>query len=80
MLFLALRNANIQFGAKKLIQRSYTPAKALPTTSQMELINKKEVAKAAIDRNSETFIMYRSALDIANSLIYLFQTAQIVVL
>ncbi len=78
--FLALRNADVQFGAKKLTWRSYTPAKALPTTSWMELIDKRKVAKAAMDRNSETFVVHMSALDIVKLLIKLFRAAQIVAL
>ena len=32
--------------------------KTLPTTSQVELIDKKEFAKAALDKNLETFVVY----------------------
>ena len=40
--FLTLSNADVQFLEKKLTWRSYTTAKALPTTKQVELIDKKE--------------------------------------
>ncbi len=44
MLFLALSNTDFQFGAKKLIWRSYTAAKVLSTTSHVKLIGKREFA------------------------------------
>ena len=47
--FLTLSNANIQFAEKKLTWRSYTAAEALSTIKRVELINKKEFAKAALD-------------------------------
>ena len=56
--FLTLSNANVQFVEKKLTWRSYTTAKALPTIKQVELINKKEFAKAALDKKSETFVVH----------------------
>ena len=51
MPFLTLSNADIQFAEKELIWRSYTAAEALPTTKRVEIINKKEFAKAALDEN-----------------------------
>ncbi len=47
-------------------------AEALLTTSRMELIDKKEFAKVAMDKNSETFVMHMLVLDIAVSLIHSF--------
>ena len=61
--FLALRNADIQFGAERLTWRSYTTAEALPTARRVELIDKHEFAKAALDENSETFVVYVAALE-----------------
>ena len=58
ILFLTLSNADVQFVEKELIWRSYTTAKALPTIKQVELIDKKEFAKAALDKNSETFVVH----------------------
>ena len=52
MPFLTLNNANIRFAEKELTWRSYTAAEALPTTKRVELIDKKEFAKAALDRES----------------------------
>ena len=64
MPFLSLSHANVEFTElEKLTSRSYTAAKALPTTSRVELINKREFAKAALYRNSETFVVYVSALE-----------------
>ena len=63
MPFLTLSNSDIQFAEKKLTWRSYTAAEALPTTKRVELINKKEFAKAALDEESETFVVHVAALE-----------------
>lgn len=67
---------------KKLTSRSYTAAKALPTTKQIELINKKEFAKAVLDVESKTFIVYVLVLKslLSRFLIYPDRLAQIVFL
>ena len=62
MPFLTLSNAEIQFAKKELTWRSYTAAEALPTTKRIELINKKEFAKAVLDEESETFMVHVTAL------------------
>ena len=49
MPFLIFSNADIQFVEKKLTWRSYTIIEALPTIKWIELINKKEFTKAALD-------------------------------
>ena len=64
ILFLTLSNANIQFVEKKLTWRSYTTAKALPTTKLVKLINKKEFAKMALDGNSKTFFIHVASLNL----------------
>ena len=42
---------------KKLIWRSYTATKALPTTKQIKIIDEKEFAKMALDENVKAFII-----------------------
>ena len=80
MLFLALSNADVEFiKLAKLIWRFYTAAKALPTTSRIKLIDKREFTKVALDENSETFVIYVAALE-AEPLIHLSETAQIATL
>ena len=64
MPFLTLSNADIQFAEKKLTWRSYTAAEALPTTKRVELIDKREFAKAVLDKEFETFVVYIIALKI----------------
>ena len=64
MLFLTLSNADVQFVEKELTWRSYTIAKALPTTKRVELIDKKEFAKAALDKNFETFVIHIASLNL----------------
>ncbi len=66
MSFLSLGNADVEFAElEKLTWRTYTAAEALPPIHQVELIDKEEFAKVAIDENSETFVMHMSALDVA---------------
>ena len=58
MLFLTLSHTIVQFVKKKLTWRSYITTKTLPTTKWIELIDKKEFAKAVLDENSKTFVVY----------------------
>ena len=64
MPFLTLNNADIQFVEKELTWRSYTTAKALPTTKRVKFIDKKEFAKAALDENSKTFVVYVTSFNL----------------
>lgn len=41
---------------------------ALPTTSQVEFINKQEFAKTTLDENSEIFVIYVAALEVATTM------------
>ncbi len=64
MPFLSLSNADVKFAEQgKLTWRLYTTAEALPTTSRVELIDKREFAKAALDENSETFVVHVAVLE-----------------
>ena len=74
MPFLTLSNADVQFVKKELTWRSYITAKALPTIKRVELIDKKEFAKVALDENSKTFVVYVASLDLR---IHLDKEAQI---
>ena len=68
MSFLTLSNADVWFVEKKLTWRSYTTAEALPTIKRVELINKKEFAKAALDENSETFVVHVAFLSLVSGI------------
>ena len=50
---------------KKLTWKFYTTAKALSTTKQVKFINKKEFAKAVLDKNPENFVIYVAFLYLA---------------
>ena len=63
MPFLTLSNADVQFIDNKLTCRSYATAETLPTTKQVELFNKKEFAKAALDENSKTFVIHIASVN-----------------
>ena len=77
MLFLTLCNADVQFVEKELTWRSYTTAEALPTTKQVELINKKKFAKAALDEDFEIFVIHVASFNLIPRL-HLDKAAQIV--
>ena len=80
MPFLALSNADVEFtGLGKLTWRSYTATGALPTTSRVELINKREFAKVVLDENSKTFVVHVAILATEAS-IHPSRTAQIAAL
>ena len=68
MPFLTLNNADIQFAKKELTWRTYTTEDALPTTRRVKLINKKKFAKAALDENIETFVVYVSSLNLGSKM------------
>ena len=61
MPFLALSNTDIQFDTESFTWRSYSIAKALPTTRRVELIDKHDFIKGALDKNSEIFVVYVAA-------------------
>ncbi len=78
IIFLTLSNVDFQFDTKKLTWRSYTAVEALPTTSWVEFINKKEFVKAALDRNSETIMVHVATLEIPTLMsIHLSRTLQV---
>lgn len=75
--FLGFDNADIRFvEIRKLTWSFYTFVKALPTINWVKFIEKTEFTKVALDKNSETFVIYVIALT-AETLIHLLQVAQI---
>lgn len=81
MSFLAFSNVVIEFiELRKRTWRFYTIAKALPTTNKINLIDKGEFTKTAMDKNSKMFVIYVSALEVNENAIHLSHVAQIAVL
>lgn len=66
--FVSLRNANMTFGAKKFIWRSYITTQVLFTAKKVELINKHEFVKVAQDRNPILFWFTLSLEELQNKL------------
>lgn len=68
MLFLFFSNVDIKFSKQpeKLIWRSYIVIEILPITRWVKLINEKIFAKAALDGDSETFVVYVIFLEASN--------------
>ena len=62
MLFLTLSGADVNFSGRKLRWKTYTVKEALPTTRRVELVGKKEFAAAALDPESETFVVHVASL------------------
>ena len=77
MPFLTLSNADIKFAQKELTWRSYTTAEALPTTKRVEIIDRKEFAKAALDENVEAFVVHVTSLSLNSMPIHPAREAQI---
>ena len=79
MFFFSFNNANIKFAElEKLTWKTYIAAEALPTTNSVKFINKKEFAKAALDKNPETFIVHIAILKMPTTMpIYLSKTSQV---
>lgn len=72
---------DFQFGAEKLIWKTYTIVEVLPTTSRVELMDKKEFAQVALRGNFEIFVVHVVALKVPAGLpVHLLQTAQITTL
>ena len=79
MSFLFLNNADVEFAELgKLIWKTCTTIVALPTTSQVELIDKKEFAGAALNQNSKTFVVHVTVLEVPTAIfIYPSKTSQV---
>ena len=58
MLFLKINNADVSFGEKTFMWRTYTTNEALPTTEQVQIVNPKEFVIVALDVNSKTFVIH----------------------
>ena len=58
MPFLKISNADIAFNKGTLTWKLYTTNKALPTIKRVQLVNPKKFVIAALDVDSETFIIY----------------------
>ena len=78
--YLTLSNADIQFAEKELTWRSYTVAEALPTTKRVEITDKKEFTKAALDENVEAFVVHVTSLSLNSMPIHPAREAQIALL
>ena len=62
MPFLTLSGADVDFSGRELRWRTYTTEEVLPTTRRVELVGKKEFAAAALDPESETFVVHVTSL------------------
>ena len=71
----AMQTSNLP--RKELTWRSYTVAEALPTTKRVEIIDKKEFAKAALDENVEAFVVHVTSLSLNSMPIHPAREAQI---
>lgn len=63
MFFFSFSNISIQFDIKSFNYKTYIITKTLPIARLIKLIDKYKFAKTALDKNSETFIIYIVALE-----------------
>ena len=63
MLFPSLDYTDFLFNAREFNWRSYIVARALFTTWQVELIDKHEFSRTALDESSKTFVVHVVALN-----------------
>ena len=64
MSFVTSNGADVDFLGHKLRWMIYTTDEALPTTRRVKLVDKKEFAIAALDLESETFVVYVASLSL----------------
>ena len=67
MPFLTLSGADVNFPKRELRWRSYTIEEAVPTTKQVELVEKKEFAAASLDPGYEIFVVHIASLESLSS-------------
>ena len=60
--FLILSGADVDFSGRELRWKTYTAKEILLTTRCIELVGKKEFAAAALDPESETFVVHVASL------------------
>lgn len=78
ILFIFNNNTNIKFAEKKLTWKTYIAKKALLTTRQVEIINKKKFAKNILNENIKAYIVYIPSLTLM--IILLLEKSHIVML
>ena len=62
MPFLTLSGADVDFSGRKLRWKTYTAEESLPTIRRVKLVGKKEFPAAALDPESETFVVHVASL------------------
>lgn len=82
MLFLAFSNVDVEFieQPRKYTWRRYTAIETLPPTYWEELIDKRKFAKVMIDKDSKSFLIHMSAIEIPMLWIYPFRVVHIPIL
>ena len=58
MLFLKISNADMSFGKKTLMWKSYITIKALSTIKEVQIVDPKKFVIAASDMDNETFVVH----------------------
>ena len=77
ILFLKISNADVVFGEETLMWKLYTTKKTLPTIKQVQLVNPKELVIAALDADSETFVVHMAIREWEKMAINLDRKAQV---
>lgn len=74
MRFLAFRNADVKFYARKLNLRKYNIVKTMPTAKQVKQINKHKFVQVSLDKASKMFIISVAALKRPMSIMTIYPT------
>lgn len=70
MPFLFFTNADLKFRTKKLTYKSNITAKTLLIAKSVKLIEKYKFVEAALNKNSDTFVVYVVALVVLESVMF----------
>ena len=70
MLFLKISNANVIFGKKTLMWKTYITNKTLPTTKQVQIVDLEEFVIAVVNINNKTFVMHVAIREQEEMLVY----------
>ena len=77
MLFLKINNADMSFGERIFIWKTYTINKTLPIIKQVQIIDPKEFDIAVLNIDSETFVVYIAIRKQEKMLMYSKKQAQV---
>lgn len=64
MFFFTFNNINLWFVERKLVSNTYSTAKILSIIKKIKIIDKKEFATMALNKDNKTFMVYIKTLNV----------------